>query len=181
MRVPSGLMPHLRENTGIPPASSGISRVATLYSKRIVSRSTTTARAICPKYTENCGRACGLFSVSNENLTSSAVTASPFEKRASGLMWKVVEKPSGATSMSSASRQYALATSSELPVVRLSNISPSPGAGLPRSVNGLNLSKLVRRFGFARTSVPSRGASGFTYSKCLKSAGYLGSPYCAMA
>ncbi|MGF6545326.1 hypothetical protein QFZ96_000396 [Paraburkholderia youngii] len=160
--MPSGRMPHLCENTGIPPASSGISRVATLKSKRIVSRSITTARAICPKYTANCGSACGLFSVSNENFTSAAVTGSPFEKRALGLMWKVVDRPSLATSMSSASRQYALATSSALPVVRLSNISPSPGAGLPRSVNGLNLSKLVSRFGFASTSVPSRGASGLT-------------------
>jgi len=57
-----------------------------LNSKRIVSGSTTTARAICPKYTENCGAASGLLSVSNENLTSSAVTGSPLEKRAFGLM-----------------------------------------------------------------------------------------------
>ena len=80
MRLPSGFMPHLCENTGIAPARNGISRVRSLKSKRMVSGSTTTAREIWPKYTAYCGAACGLFSVSNENLTSSAVTGSPFEK-----------------------------------------------------------------------------------------------------
>ncbi|MGK8200770.1 MULTISPECIES: hypothetical protein [Burkholderia] len=65
-------------------------------------------------------------------------------------------------SMSSASSPYADAGSSELPVARLSNSMSMPGAGLPRIVNGLNLSNEVSRFGFASTSVPPFGASGLT-------------------
>ena len=44
--------------------------------------------------------------MSNENLTSAAVTGSPFEKCACGLMWNVADSPSGATRMSSANRPY---------------------------------------------------------------------------
>ncbi|WP_155705856.1 hypothetical protein [Burkholderia cepacia] len=162
MREPSARNPHLRENTGTPPAISGSSRFALRNSKRTVAGSTTTAFVISAKYAPNCGAASLLFSVSNENLTSLAVTGSPLEKRARGFRWNVTERRSGAMSMSSASSPYADAGSSELPVARLSNSMSMPGAGLPRIVNGLNLSNEVSRFGFASTSVPPFGASGFT-------------------
>ena len=43
----------------------------------------------------------------------------------------------------------------------------SPAGALPRTVKGLNLSKLVRRSGLRSRSVPFFGAAGSTYSKWL--------------
>src|SRR4051812_49859936 len=84
--------------------------------------------------------------------------------------------------MSSASRPYAVVGSSIVLVRRLSKTSaPRPGAALPFSVNGLNLSKLVSRVGGTSCRSPPFGASGLTHSKCAKPFGYLMSPNCAYA
>ena len=49
-----------------------------------------------------------------------------------------------------------------------------PAGDWPLIVNGLNLSKLLRRSGFARYSVPPFFACGSANSKWSKPAGYLG-------
>ena len=113
-------------------------------------------------------------------LTSAAVTASPFVNRAFGCNLKATALRSGATRIASASRPYIVAGSSPDITASGSNMKIIIPAGeLPRVVNGLNLSKLLRRSGLRRYSVPPLGASGSTYSKCENPAGYLGSPKAA--
>ena len=105
-----------------------------------------------------------LVSMSNECLTSAAVTGSPLLKRAFGWRRNVIDDLSGATSISSATRPYIVPGSS--PERTASDLeheeSTRPAGELPLSVNGLNLSKLVRRSGLLRWSVPPLGASGLT-------------------
>src|SRR6185295_18952351 len=98
----------------------------------------------------NCGAAALLIRVSKEYFTSSAVTGLPSLKRALGLMRKVADRPSAATLMSSASRPYTVAGSSQLDVPSDSNIMATAAGEVPLRVKGLNLSKLLRRSGLAR-------------------------------
>jgi len=65
--------------------------------------------------------------------------------------------------MSSASSPYIVDSSSPDMMASVSNMKIiTPAGELPLTVNGLNLSKLVRRSGLRRYSVPPLGASGFT-------------------
>jgi hypothetical protein len=109
--------------------------------------------------------------------TSSGVTGSPLLKRAVGRMRKLTEEKSGSTWIASASSAYIVAGSSCDMCARPSTIhTRMPAGALPRVVHGLNLSKLVRRSGLRSRSVPPLGASGFTYSKCVKPGPYFGGP-----
>ena len=80
-----------------------VSCVRSLRSKRIVRSSRTTA-PLTPSY---CARTAGeaplLIIMSNECLTSAAVTGSPLLKRALGFSRNVIDDRSGGTSISSAS------------------------------------------------------------------------------
>ena len=72
----------------------------------------------------------------------------------------MIDSPSSANRMSSASSPYIVKGSSWLPSASVSNISTgSPSAAMPRSVKGLSLSKEPNP---ARFSVPPLGACGFT-------------------
>ena len=109
------------------------------------------------------GAASLLVSMSNEYLTSAAVTGSPLVNRAFGFRRNATHDLSGATWMSSASRPYMVSGSSPERTASVSNISVARAAGdWPFTVNGLNLSKLVRRSGCDSCIVPPFGASGFT-------------------
>ena len=64
-----------------------------------------------------------------------------------------------------------------VPVSKLSNSKLlNAGGGVPFKVKGLYLSKLEPRVGATMAMLPPLGACGFTYSKWLKSGGYLISP-----
>src|ERR1700743_561020 len=131
-------MPHFGEKTGKSPAISGASRRACLKSKWTVNRSITVTDRMTANCELNRGEACGLVNWSNEYLTSLAVIGSPLEKRAAGLMWKVADLPSGATSTLSAINGYSDASSSQLRCISVSNMRfLISGAGEPRVRNGL--------------------------------------------
>ena len=149
--LPSAPWPHLREKTGSAPILKIMSSVRSARSKRIV-RSSMICAPFAPSY---CARTAGaaplLVSMSNECLTSAAVTGSPLLKRALGLIRIVIDDLSGGTSISSASTPYIVPGSSPERSASDSNIRmETPVGGLPFSVNGLNLSKLVRRSGLPR-------------------------------
>ena len=97
-------MPQARLNTGMPPTSIGSSALVEVKSKRTTRGANTTAAFTSPKRTRNCGDACLLISMSKLCFTSSANTGSPLLKRACGLIRKVTDNLSAATSISSASK-----------------------------------------------------------------------------
>ena len=169
--------PHLRLNTGMAPAVKGCSRIFSRNRKRTVRASTTSQRSMPSNAVCTFGAAPLLVSIWKLCTTSSGSTGSPLLKRASGRSLKLTLLKSGATQMASASRPYMVDGSSCARWARPSTIQyTTPPGELPRVVQGLNLSKLVRRSGFFRRNVPPLGASGFTYSKCVKSGPYLGGP-----
>src|SRR5512139_119471 len=172
--------PHLRLKIGSVPATNSWSRVRCRRWKRTVLESTISARSMPARTVWYGGDASFEFSVSKLCFTSAGVTGSPFEKRACGRMRNATDEKSGATNIDSASSAYIVDGSSADRCARPSSIQiATPAGALPRVVNGLNLSKLVRRSGLRSRSVLPRGASGLTYSKCVNPSGYLGSPNAA--
>ena len=167
----------MRENTGIVPHTKICSRDFSRSSKRTVRASITTTRSIAATVVWYEGVASLDSSMAWLWRTSSAVTASPLLKRACGWMRKLTAEKSGATNIASASSPYIVEGSSCPRCARPSTIQIMMPAGeLPRTVQGLNLSKLVRRSGFFSLMVPPLGASGLTYSKCVNSGPYFGVP-----
>src|SRR5919197_1243913 len=153
--------PQSRLKTGSPPTRSGSSGLARARSKRTMRGPSTTARFTSPYTTRYCGAASLLIRRSKLYFTSSAITGLPLWKRAAGFRRKVTDSLSGATSMSSASRPYAVVGSSNVPVSSVSMMSPPmPGGAVPLSVKGLSLSRLVMRSGGTSSRSPPLRASG---------------------
>jgi hypothetical protein len=90
-------------------------------------------------------------------------------------MRNVIDDRSGATIICCASTPY-IACGSSIDGTASGSIMNivMPAGELPRVVKGLNLSKLERRSGLRRFSVPRLGACGLTYSKCVKPGPYFG-------
>ena len=150
-------------NTGMLPTIKGSSGLGRLNSKRTVRVSKTLTPATSAYSVRNWGAASLLTKVSNECLTSWAVTGSLLLNRALGRILKTTDRLSVATLTSSASKPYEVVGSSIVPTSNDSNTScPNPGADVPLRVKGLNLSKLVTRDGGTSTNSPPRGACGLT-------------------
>ena len=108
-----------------------------------------------------------------------SLTAAEGPERAHFLLEKLIEEArhNGIAHPFSATTPYIVCGSSPERMASVSKVRiTSPPGELPRVVNGLYLSKLVRRSGFFRRSVPPLGAAGSAYSKCVKSGPYFGSP-----
>lgn len=91
-------------------------------------------------------------------------------------MVKITQERSSGYSTLEATRPYAASGSSGAPESRLSYSIASPCAGLPFSTKAFRLSKVWLAPVPRKVIVPPLGASGFTKSKWLKSAGYFRSP-----
>ena len=153
----------MRLNTGSVSATKTWSREASLNSKRTVRASRTRTRAMPATAVWYAGEAPLPESISKLWRTSSASTGSPLLKRASGRSLKVTADRSGSTHSASATRPYMDMGSSCDRWHRPSTIQISTPAGaLPRVVQGLYLSKLLRRSGLRRRIVPPTGARGCT-------------------
>src|SRR5262245_57155344 len=97
----------------------------------------------------------------------------PSWKRAWARRVKATHERSAGTSMVSAISPYCENGSSWDSIVSVSKIPAMPAAGTPRTTKGFSVSKLP---GTPSLTSPPFGASGLTYWKCLKPAGYLRSP-----
>ena len=104
-----------------------------------------------------------LFKRSSDHTTSAGVTGSPLLNRAFGWRRNDTDDRSGATYIDSANTPYIASGSSIDRIASGSSMNiDSPAGATPRVVYGLNLSKLERRSGLRKFSVPPLGACGLT-------------------
>ncbi len=155
--------PHWRENTGMVPATNMSSRFFSRISKRTVRSLSATTRATPASCVCTAGDAALPASRVKLCTTSAASTGLPSQKRACGCSLKLMALKSCSTCISCASSPYMAMGSSCPRWASDSTIQISTPAGaMPRVVQGLYLSKLLRRSGLRSLSVPPRGAFGLT-------------------